>query len=129
MGAGLWIQAHNMPCNVSRVKQSSAAQQSQMLNFDFQSIVAGLQAGSYQSQEVVKQDIQEVCRTAADSFSGQEQVPAESHGIMLHVKHAWHAGPIINLGTSSTRQALILQPMQQCQWAAGLVECCRVVVE
>ncbi len=61
-----------------------------MLNFDFQSIVAGLQAGSYQSQEVVKQDIQEVCRTAAESFSGQEQVAVEfihvlSHGIMLHV--------------------------------------------
>lgn len=49
-----------------------------MLNFDFQSIVAGLQAGSYQSQEVVKQDIQEVCRTSAESFSGQEQVSADS---------------------------------------------------
>ena len=100
-----------------------------MLNFDFQSIVAGLQAGSYQSQEVVKQDIQEVCRTAAESFSGQEQVPAESHTCPIswhdaackHRLHAWHAGHIIN--------ALIVQPMQQCQWAAGLVECCKVIVE
>ena len=57
-----------------RVKRSSAAQQSQMLNIDFQSIVAGLQAGSYQSQEVVKQDVHEICRAAADSFSSTEQV-------------------------------------------------------
>ncbi len=105
-----------------------------MLNFDFQSIVAGLQAGSYQSQEVVKQDIQEVCRTAAESFSGQEQVPAESHTCPI----SWHnaayktcmacwahhpPGHIIN------QTALTVQPMQQCQWAAGLVECCRVIVE
>ncbi len=107
-----------------------------MLNFDFQSIVAGLQAGSYQSQEVVKQDIQEVCRTAAESFSGQEQVLADSHTCPIswhdaackHVLHAWHAGHIINLGTSLSRQALVVQPTQ-CHWAAGLVKCCRVIVE
>ena len=57
-----------------RIKQSSAAQQSQMLNIDFQSIVAALQAGSYQSQEVVKQDIQEICRAAAEAYSREDQV-------------------------------------------------------
>ena len=57
-----------------RIRQSSAAEQSQMLITDFQSIIAGLHAGSYQSQEVVKQDIQEICRSAAESFSSQDQV-------------------------------------------------------
>lgn len=57
-----------------RVRQSSAAEQSQMLKISFQSVVAGLHAGSYQSQEVVKQDIQEICRSAAEAFSSQDQV-------------------------------------------------------
>ena len=57
-----------------RLRQSSAAEQSQMLNISFQSIAAGLHAGSYQSQEVVKQDIQEICRSAAEVFSNQDQV-------------------------------------------------------
>lgn len=57
-----------------RVRQSSAAEQSQMLKISFQSIIAGLHAGSYQSQEVVKQDIQEICRSAAEAFSSQDQV-------------------------------------------------------
>ena len=60
--------------HASRVKQSSAAEQSQMLNIGFQSIIAGLHAGSYQSQEVVKQDVQEICRSAAEAFSNQDQV-------------------------------------------------------
>ena len=45
-----------------------------MLNIDFQSIVAGLQAASYQSQELVKQDIQEICHTAAEMYSSSDQV-------------------------------------------------------
>ena len=57
-----------------RVRHSSAAEQSQMLNISFQSIVAGLQAGTYQSQEVVKQDVQQVCRSAGEAFSNQDQV-------------------------------------------------------
>ena len=57
-----------------RVRQSSAAEQSHMLKISFQSIAAGLNAGSYQSQEVVKQDIQEICRSAAEAFSSQDQV-------------------------------------------------------
>ena len=57
-----------------RVRQSSAAEQSQMLKISFQTIAAGLNAGSYQSQEVVKQDIQEICRSAAEAFSSQDQV-------------------------------------------------------
>lgn len=57
-----------------RVRQSSAAEQSQMLKISFLSIAAGLNASSYQSQEVVKQDIQEICRSAAEAFSSQDQV-------------------------------------------------------
>ena len=72
---GMTWELQGLQGHANRVRQSSAAQQSQMLNIDFQSIVAGLQAASYQSQEVVKQDIQEICRTAAESFSSQEQVP------------------------------------------------------
>ena len=60
--------------HANRIRQSSAAQQSQMLSIDFQSIVAALQAGSYQSQEVVKQDIQEICRAAAEAYSREDQV-------------------------------------------------------
>lgn len=63
-----------VPGHAYRIRQSSAAEQSQMLKISFQSIVAGLHAGSYQSQEVVKQDIQEICRSAAEAFSSQEQV-------------------------------------------------------
>ncbi len=73
--------------HANRVRQSSAAQQSQMLNLDFQSIVAGLQAGSYQSQEVVKQDLQAICRAAAESFSSQEQVHLQmsiTHPFVFH---------------------------------------------
>ena len=73
--SGMTLGLQGLQGHANRVRQSSAAQQSQMLNIDFQSIVAGLQAASYQSQELVKQDIQEICRTAAESFSSQEQVP------------------------------------------------------
>ena len=73
-----------------------------MLNFDFQSIVAGLQAGSYQSQEVVKQDIQEVCRTAAESFSGQEQVPVESRTYPISWHNAACKTCMVCWGTSCT---------------------------
>ena len=57
-----------------RVRKSSAAEQSQMLKISLQSVAAGLHAGSYQAQEVVKQDIQEICRSAAEVFSSQDQV-------------------------------------------------------
>lgn len=73
--SGMTLGLQGLQGHANRVRQSSAAQQSQMLNIDFQSIVAGLQAASYQSQELVKQDIQQICRTAAESFSSQEQVP------------------------------------------------------
>lgn len=61
-----------------RVRQSSAAEQSQMLKISFQSIVAGLQAGTYQSQEVVKQDVQQICRSAGEAFSNQDQVTLQT---------------------------------------------------
>lgn len=75
-----------VPGHAYRVRQSSAAEQSQMLKISFQSIVAGLHAGSYQSQEVVKQDIQEICRSAAEAFSSQDQVCLCADSLFLKIQ-------------------------------------------
>ena len=57
-----------------KVRQSSAAQQTQPLDISFSSIVTGLLAGSYQSSEHLKQDVQEVSHMAAEVYCSSEQV-------------------------------------------------------
>ena len=60
--------------HANRVRQSSAAQQTQPLSISFSSLVEGLNTASYQSSELVKQDVQEVCHMAAEVFCSMEQV-------------------------------------------------------
>lgn len=67
----------------NRVRQSSAAQQTQPLNISFNSIAEGLHAGTYQSSEVIKQDVQEICHMAADLFCNTEQA---SHSMTLTLR-------------------------------------------
>ena len=78
---------HQCVCSVqaaeshaNRVRQSSAAQQTQPLNISFRSIVTGLLAGSYQSSEHLKQDVQEICHMAAEVYCSSEQV---CHALMV----------------------------------------------
>lgn len=60
--------------HATRIRQSSAAQQAQPLGISFASVAEGLQAGRYQSAELVKQDVQEISRMAADVYCSIQQV-------------------------------------------------------
>ena len=77
--------------HASRIRQSSAAEQAQALGISFSHVAQGLQAGLYQDPELLKQDVQEICRAAAEAYCSSEQVTYNQAGLCMFGRTAHHA--------------------------------------